>query len=393
MASSPRFTPNPYIQRSMDLGTSFLAKALQGSPNPLPNNPYYTPGMASMVGQLGSGLMSRRATTRGKNIENRQKMAQQMLGAALDPYADFMPPTPVSQPEQVSPIRGLLRKAMPQQKTDAEIYKGLKGLGTGEIGVIAGANPFDIQEYRRAGPPKITTVNDTDNRVIFGIEKNTGEKVWELRYDNIGELPAFMTSNKEFVLSPDLVSDIENTTGLWKRVPGLWNKVASGIQLPEGARSDFGEKISSSINNLATLQRPLLEILVNNSRFPVAEMKIVEDLIPSGNQTFESPKVLVEQYERLLNFAVTQRMLKVVQKRASTTTDTQRAELDEHIQSYTNAINILTGSQELQNISQDPIMQKFNNMSTDELTNVDLRGLSDAEMDAYIAVAKKRLDE
>jgi hypothetical protein len=253
MVTIPKFTPDPRIARLMGRSDVMLGMALQPRPNPLPQNPYYIPGMAGMVGQLGSGLLSRQARMRGKDIENRQKMAQQMLGAALDPYDTFVPPTPASQPEQVSPIRGLLRKAMPQQKTDAEIYTGLKGLGTGEIGVIAGANPFDIAKYKKSltPTPKATDIagmrkefiSQTDpfvsihgsyRRMRSSFDKETG----------MGDMAAIFTYMK--VLDPTsavLMGEYATAEQAGRNIPTsvlqLFNKTVAGTALTDKQRKGF----------------------------------------------------------------------------------------------------------------------------------------------------------
>ena len=186
MATAPKFTPDPRIARLMARSDAMLGMALQPRKNPLPQNPYYIPGMAGMVGQLGSGLMSRRARTRGEDIENRQKMAQQMLGAALDPYA--------------------------------EIYKGLKGLGTGEVGVVAGTNPFDILSYKKSLAPKVIRVVNQDTNTIRAFNEATGELLWEKEWDDkLTPAPWFIKdteSKPTYRVDPKILDSLGLTTNL-----------------------------------------------------------------------------------------------------------------------------------------------------------------------------------
>lgn len=260
--TTPKFTPNPYIQQSRDLGTNLLARALQPASNPLPNNPYYVPGIAPMVGQLGSGFLARQANVRADDYESRQKMAQQMLGAALDPYASFVKPTLDSQDEQsTSPIRKFLRRVIPSKRSQAKTYESLKDLGAGEIGVIAGANPFDIAKYKKSltPTPKATDIasmrkeftSQTDPFVsIHGSFRKMRNSFEEKT--GAGDMAAIFTYMK--VLDPNsavLMGEYATAESAGRNIPTsvlqLYNQAARGAPLSGQQRKAFLDAASNIV--------------------------------------------------------------------------------------------------------------------------------------------------
>lgn len=416
MATAPKFTPDPKIARLMARSDAMLGMALQPRKNPLPQNPYYIPGMAGMVGQLGSGLMSRRARTRGEDIENRQKMAQQMLGAALDPYADFMPPTPVSQPEQVSPIRGLLRKAMPQQKTDAEIYEGLKGLGTGEVGVVAGTNPFDILSYKKSlvGSPHI--VYDPNTRTATAWDKSTGEMVWTKHIDEDRPITPDMypdwfakDTNLEstYRLDSKITSSIPKTVGIFRRFARVADAFRSGIQLPVSITFGLGEKYLEAATRIGLIQNEILPAFVANKKYPVKEMAIVRKLIPKGDKIFANPESMIRQYQNLLEGMVNQRFNLYNELVQGETSSDRRKEITIAVAELTNAIDALTGNYTTEQLIErgfgpsDQVISRTATETFEAMSDADLRNaaqqaredesnISNSELDALIIELEKR---
>lgn len=177
MATSPKFTPNPRIERGRKRADLLLGMALQPRPNPLPQNPYYIPGMAGMVGQLGSGLLSRRAEVQARNEEKIQEMLQQ---AAFTP--NYTAPTPVSQaPRNMAQRLGDVlfpRGATPQQT--AQAIQKRYGAPVGQISKAqqlkgAGISPFDFAAYQKdlLEPPEVNTINLTKGGETVTIDVGT----------------------------------------------------------------------------------------------------------------------------------------------------------------------------------------------------------------------------
>jgi hypothetical protein len=127
---------------------------LQPRPNPLPQNPYYIPGMAGMFGQLGSGLLARQANVQAQNIETTQKEARRILADRLAGRT-YTPPQ-VEAPRKTG-LRAVVNKIFPRAMGPAQAYH--QGLGAGfearpldEIAQAAGATlpvPEKMELYER----------------------------------------------------------------------------------------------------------------------------------------------------------------------------------------------------------------------------------------------------
>jgi len=150
----PAFTPNPRIARGRKRADLLLGMALQPRPNPLPQNPYYIPGMAGMFGQLGSGLLARQANVQAQNIETTQKEARRILADRLAGRT-YTPPQ-VEAPRKTG-LRAVVNKIFPRAMGPAQAYH--QGLGAGfetrplgEIAQAAGATlpaPEKMELYER----------------------------------------------------------------------------------------------------------------------------------------------------------------------------------------------------------------------------------------------------
>ena len=402
MVTIPKFTPDPRIARLMGRSDVMLGMALQPRPNPLPQNPYYIPGMAGMVGQLGSGLLSRQARMRGKDIENRQKMAQQMLGAALDPSDAFVPPAAAEQ-EEVGPIRKLARKVLPPAKTDAEIYTGLKGLGTGEIGVIAGANPFDIANYKASLGSEYKIYHNPKTRTIVKVDEKTGKIVWQKTYSaSVEPAPWFLKENEENVIyrvNPEITDDLTKTTDIWNAIARGISAITAGLNIPW----DIGVDASKAAKHIALVQKQLVKTLIDNPRFPWAEQELVGRIVPQGDQVFAKPEVLHDQYANLLKYIVNRRH-NLEEERLHPTTDNDRIrEIEKSISVFNEAVRLLTGRYGTSAEVLDPTVNaplapnlstraaaRFEGMTDVELRNIDRRGLRDNELVALIAEFERR---
>jgi hypothetical protein len=148
---------------------------------------------------------------------------------------------------------------MPQQKTDAEIYEGLKGLGTGEVGVVAGTNPFDIAAYKKTSAPKATDIagmrkeftSQTDpfvsvhgsfRKMRSSFEEKTGA----------GDMAAIFTYMK--VLDPNsavLMGEYATAESAGRNIPTsilqLYNKAADGTPLSGQQRKAFLDAASNIV--------------------------------------------------------------------------------------------------------------------------------------------------
>ena len=114
--------------------------------------------------------------------------------------------------------------------------------------------------------------------------------------------------------------------------------------------------------------------LVNNPRFPVAEQEFVRSLMPSTQQFFTDPDDAVSKVRQLQSYVRNQLSIKQQELAAPGLTSKRKADLSDQV----------SGLREIQRLfpqGGDP--GRFGSMSTEELSNIDIDSLSDAELEAF----------
>ena len=300
------FTPNPRIQQSRDRGTNLLARALQGSPNPLPNNPYYTPGMASMFGQLGSGLLARQANVQAQNIETTQKEARRILADRLAGRT-YMPPQ-VEAPRKTG-IGAVVNKIFPRAMDPAQAYH--QGLGAGfearpldEIAQAAGATlPISthpkgriIQIFNPNNPIEVRSIH-TDDTELEGLLEG-GWKLYEDLSENV-KPPKMREKYDDSLLATKVA--IRTGNKILKDVNS--GKFVGGFV---GSLASVGDEISQQAQNMFKAW---------NKNVPTTDLELLEDadIFDTDNAQYDAAFKKMEEggfFNLLSDINVTQQKAK-----------------------------------------------------------------------------------
>jgi len=148
------------------------------------------------------------------------------------------------------------------------------------------------------------------------------------------------------------------------------------------------EKTARNRNALRTFNHMALTGIVNNPRFPVAEQQTVKGFLPDPDKFFKDPDEAIQQVENLKDFL----RRKIKNKRRVINSKNVSAG---QLKTYTDQINNMRGVLDLISTEFNGDMSlegenHFMQMSAEELAQVDVSTLSDADLEKYLRATEER---
>lgn len=163
-----------------------------------------------------------------------------------------------------------------------------------------------------------------------------------------------------------------------------------GANVRQGFANLFGFMVSGQVAPKTTQARQTLRFferdakrsLVLNRRFPVAEMAVVNQLLPDPDVFFKDPDDAVEQIRTFRTWLKAQEQTKEQELGAPALTSARKAELSDQLSGIRETLALMPG--------EPGQMGRFGEMSYDQLMEVDSTSLSPEDGQLYLEALKAK---
>ena len=243
---------------------------------------------------------------------------------------------------------------------------GIGGEGYYEVKTKDGI-PTDINSL--GGRPSYNLVTDPFGRA-YRIYQAAGtvDQVFGPQFD-IGQPPPQQQAGQPAIAAgPSLSEAVAQGTGpAAKLKSGLSNIIGPFI---EGSVSPETERSKAQVR---LFNQEAKQALVNNPRFPVAEQKIVQELLPDTNKFWTDPDAEREKLSELRRFLVSKKQGNLESMQSGQITQTSLGQLADQNKSIDRILKFMEGAG-----------SKYSQMNKEQLQSVNIDTLSGDELDQYI---------